>query len=79
MVKLLLKDIDTKIYTHVSQRDIGRIKKVLWILEEEKNSKKLQFEASLIVVHKRNTSQNIPIWEHKRSSSVILSYTKWRY
>jgi len=26
-------------------------------------------------VHKRNTLQNIPIWEHKQSSSVILSYT----
>jgi len=46
--------------------------KVLWILEEDKNSKKLQFEASLIVVHKRNTSQNMPIWDRKRSSLGIL-------
>ena len=46
--------------------------KVLWILEEDKNSKKLQFEASLIVVHKRNTSQNMPICDRKRSSLGIL-------
>ena len=24
-------------------------------------------------VHKRNSSQNMPIWEHKRNSSIILS------
>jgi len=24
------------------------------------------------VVHKRSTSQNMSIWEHKRSSSIIL-------
>ena len=53
--------------------------KALWILGENNKKKKLQLEASSRVVHKRNTSQNIPIWEHKRSSSVILSYTKWRY
>jgi len=47
--------------------------KALWILEENDNKKKLQFEASPRVVHKRSTSQNIPIWQHKRSSSVILS------
>ena len=30
--------------------------KTLWILEADENSKKLQFEASPKVVHKRNTS-----------------------
>ncbi|GAG18208.1 unnamed protein product, partial [marine sediment metagenome] len=25
-------------------------------------------------MHKRSTLQNMPIWEHKRSNSVILSY-----
>ncbi|MCM8788341.1 MAG: hypothetical protein NC907_00955, partial [Candidatus Omnitrophica bacterium] len=64
----------TEIYTHVSQRDIGRIKS-LWILGENDNNKKLQFEASAKVGHKRSTSQNMPIWEHKRNTSVILSYT----
>jgi len=54
--------------------------KALWILEENdnRNNKKLQFEASSRVVHKRSTSQNMPIWEHKRSNSVILSYMKFR-
>ena len=47
--------------------------KALWILGEDDNSKKLQFEASPIVVHKQSTSQNIAIWEHKPSSSIILS------
>jgi predicted SAM-dependent methyltransferase len=27
-------------------------------------------------VHKRNTSQNMPMWEHKRSHPVVLSYMK---
>ncbi len=27
-------------------------------------------------VYKRSTSQNMPIWEHKRSSSVILHYVQ---
>lgn len=49
--------------------------KALWILEINDN-KKLQLEDSPRVVHKRSTSQNMPIWEHKRSSSVILSYTQ---
>lgn len=30
--------------------------KILWILKAVENSKKLQFEASSIVVHKRSTS-----------------------
>jgi len=47
--------------------------KALCILEEDYNNKKLQFRASPRVVHKRSTSQNIPIWTHKRSNSVILS------
>lgn len=47
--------------------------KALWILEADENNKKLQFEASSRVVHKRSTSQNMSIWEHKRSNSVILS------
>jgi len=34
----------------------------------------LQFETSPRVVHKRSTSQNMPIWGHKQSSSDILSY-----
>jgi len=46
--------------------------KALWVLKEDDNSKKLQFEASPRVVHKQSTSQNIPIWEDKRSSSIIL-------
>ncbi len=37
---------------------------------------KLQFGASPKVVHERITSQNMPIWQHKRTSSVILSYAK---
>jgi len=49
--------------------------KALWILERNDNNKELQLEASSRVVHKRSTSQNMPIWEHKRSSSVISSYT----
>ena len=49
-----------------------RTLKALWILGADKNSKKLQLEASLGVVHKRSTTQNMPIWKHKRSSSVIL-------
>ena len=32
----------------------------------------VNFETSPRVVHKRNSSQNMPIWEHKRSSSIIL-------
>jgi uncharacterized Fe-S cluster-containing radical SAM superfamily protein len=47
--------------------------KALWILGRNDNNKKLEFEASARVVHKRITSQNMPIWVHKRSSSVILS------
>ena len=43
---------------------------------EAKDNQKSQFEASPRVVHKRNTSQNMPMWEHKRSNSVILSYMK---
>jgi hypothetical protein len=27
-------------------------------------------------MYKRSSSQNIPIWEHKRSSSIILIYTQ---
>lgn len=46
--------------------------KTLWILKANENSKKLQFEALPRIVHKRSTSQNIPIWGNKRSSSVIL-------
>ncbi|MBU4047210.1 hypothetical protein KKB01_01840 [bacterium] len=47
--------------------------KALWILGENDNNKKLQFEVSPIVMYKRNTSQNMSIWEHKRSNAVILS------
>lgn|GEM_PF-4978963 len=47
--------------------------KALSILEENDN-KKLQFEVSPRIVHERNTLQNMPIWEHKRSNSDILSY-----
>jgi len=47
--------------------------KALGILGENDNTKKLQFEVLPRVVHKRSTSQNMPMWEHKRSSSVILS------
>ena len=39
----------------------------------ENDNKKLQLKASPRVVHKRSSSQNMPIWEHKRSTSVILS------
>jgi hypothetical protein len=35
--------------------------KALWILEKDDNNKKLQFEASSRVVHKRSTSQNMQI------------------
>ncbi len=38
---------------------------------------KLQFGASPKVVHERITSQNMAIWEHKRTSSVILSYMQY--
>lgn len=38
----------------------GRLR-ALWILERDDNNKKLQLEASSRVVHKRNTSQNMPI------------------
>ena len=41
-----------------------RTLKALWILGADKNSKKLQLEASLGVVHKRN-------------SSIILSYVQF--
>ncbi len=51
--------------------------KALWTLEKNDNNKKLQFEASHRVVHKRSTSQNVPIWEHRRSSSVILSFVQF--
>jgi len=61
----------TEIYTHVSQGGIGRI-----VLEGNDSNKKLQFEVASRVVHKRSTSQNMPIWEHKRSSSVILRQAK---
>lgn len=50
--------------------------KALWILEENDDNKKLQSEASPGVVRKRSASQNMPIWEHGRSSSVILNYMK---
>ena len=38
----------------------------------EDDNKKSHFEVSLRGTHKQSTSQNIPIREHKRSSSVIL-------
>ena len=44
----------TEIYNHVSQRDIGSIK-ALWIFEENDSNKKLLFELSPKVVHKRST------------------------
>ena len=31
------------------------------------------------VMHKRSTSQNMPIWQHKRNSSAILSYVQCGY
>jgi len=31
------------------------------------------------VEYKQNISQNMPIWEHKRSNSVILSYTPYEH
>jgi len=50
--------------------------KALWILGRNDDNKKLQFEVSSRVVHKRSISQNMPIWEHKRNDLVILSYMK---
>lgn len=47
----------TEIYTHVSQQDIGQIKSYLDF--EKNDDKKLQFEISHRVVHKRSTSQNM--------------------
>ena len=47
--------------------------RALSILEENDN-KKLQFEVSPRIVHKRSTLQNMPIWEHKRSNSDTNSY-----
>ena len=46
--------------------------KALSILEENDN-KKLQFEVSPRIAHKRSTLQNMPIWEHKRRNSDINS------
>jgi len=39
-----------------------------------KIAKSYKFEASLRAVHKRSISQNMPVWEHTRTSSVILGY-----
>ena len=44
---------------------------------QDGNNKKLQFEASPRPVHKQSTWQYMPIWEHKRTSSVILSEAKY--
>jgi len=57
-----LKTIE--IYTDVSRGILG-ILKALWILEENDSNKKLLFELSPKIVHKRR-------------SSVILSYLKCR-
>jgi predicted SAM-dependent methyltransferase len=43
---------------------------------EANHNQKSQFEALPRVVHKRNTLQNMLMWEHERSDSVILGYMK---
>ncbi|MEW5694233.1 MAG: hypothetical protein AB1765_13175, partial [Candidatus Hydrogenedentota bacterium] len=47
------------------------------IIVSKKVAKSYNLRVSSGVVHKRITSQNMPIREDKRTSSVILSYTPY--